>query len=209
MTAAARTKAERCFALARSTKFDGERDNAIAQGTRIAEAAGLSLDLFDIPGRSRKAAPKPEPRKATMGAASYSAFHEFGGRGGSARGFGFDTTGTTDDLADAIRQMRERTRASAQALSAADYLRTQGASVQIIPDSVFASAACWQVKIGNVALPPMTNADLTKLADDIRKASEARDRKRAYEAGRQPERCARCGWIIVAGLPHSCRTNRP
>lgn len=46
------TKAERCFAVARSTTFPGERDNAIAQGTRIAEAAGLDLDTFDIPGRT-------------------------------------------------------------------------------------------------------------------------------------------------------------
>lgn len=44
-------RAERCFSVARSTTFDGERDAAIARGTAIAEKAGLSLDLFDIPGR--------------------------------------------------------------------------------------------------------------------------------------------------------------
>jgi len=54
VSADARRKAERCFALARSTTFDGERVNAIVQGTKIAQAAGLSLDLFDIPGRARR-----------------------------------------------------------------------------------------------------------------------------------------------------------
>lgn len=55
MTARAFTRAERCFALARSTSFAGERSSAVARGTAIAEQAGLSLDLFDIPGRVREA----------------------------------------------------------------------------------------------------------------------------------------------------------
>lgn len=59
MSTRARSLAERCFALARSTTFAGERDAAIARGTAIAEKAGLSLDLFDIPGRSRAAAVRP------------------------------------------------------------------------------------------------------------------------------------------------------
>jgi len=59
MNADARRKAERCFAVARSTTFDGERANAIAQGTKIAQAAGLSLDLFDIPGQVKTTAPPP------------------------------------------------------------------------------------------------------------------------------------------------------
>jgi len=59
MTTTARDRAERCFALARSTTFDGERANAIAQGTRIAETAGLSLDDFDIPGRVRQRRRQP------------------------------------------------------------------------------------------------------------------------------------------------------
>lgn len=59
MNADARRKAERCFAVARSTTFDGERANAIAQGTKIAQAAGLSLDLFDIPGRVKTTTPPP------------------------------------------------------------------------------------------------------------------------------------------------------
>lgn len=58
MTNSARARAERCFALARSTTFEGERDNAIAKGTSIAEAANLSLDLFDIPGRARRPIPR-------------------------------------------------------------------------------------------------------------------------------------------------------
>lgn len=60
-------RAERCSAIARSTAFAGERANAIAQGTRIAEAAGLSLDLFDIPGRQRAASPR-----ATIHVGTYS-----------------------------------------------------------------------------------------------------------------------------------------
>ena len=59
MSRAARDRAERCFALARSTTFEGERANAIAQGTRIAETAGLSLDDFDIPGRERQRRRQP------------------------------------------------------------------------------------------------------------------------------------------------------
>lgn len=51
----ARSKAERCFALARSTTFAAERDTAIARGIAIAERAGLDLDTFDIPGRQRAA----------------------------------------------------------------------------------------------------------------------------------------------------------
>jgi hypothetical protein len=47
-------RAERCFALARSTTFHGERDAAVRKGTKIATDAGLSLDLFDIPGRARR-----------------------------------------------------------------------------------------------------------------------------------------------------------
>lgn len=46
-------RADRCFALAASTTFPAERDAAVARGIAIAEAAGLSLDRFDIPGRER------------------------------------------------------------------------------------------------------------------------------------------------------------
>lgn len=54
MTGDAIRRAERCFALARSTTFVPERDTAIARGLAIAEAAGLNLDAFDIPGRAPK-----------------------------------------------------------------------------------------------------------------------------------------------------------
>lgn len=60
MSRAEYQRAERCFALARSTTFEGERNAAVAKGTTIAERAGLSLDLFDIPGRERKARPIPD-----------------------------------------------------------------------------------------------------------------------------------------------------
>ncbi|KQN71468.1 hypothetical protein [Sphingomonas sp. Leaf62] len=52
----ARKLAEQCFAVARSTQFDGEREAAIARGTAIAQGAGLSLDAFDIPGRKKSSA---------------------------------------------------------------------------------------------------------------------------------------------------------
>ncbi len=55
-------KADRCFALARSTTFTAERETAVERGIAIAEEAGLSLDHFDIPGRVRK--PVPQRRMA-------------------------------------------------------------------------------------------------------------------------------------------------
>ena len=49
----ARSRAERCFALARSTTFPAERATAVERGIAIARSAGLDLDSFDIPGRQR------------------------------------------------------------------------------------------------------------------------------------------------------------
>lgn len=40
--------------------MEGERDAAVNRGTAIAEKAGLSLDLFDVPGRFR---PPPGPTR--------------------------------------------------------------------------------------------------------------------------------------------------
>lgn len=53
-----RAKAEACFALARSSTFEGERQNAIARGLALIENNGGSADDFDIPGRSRSAEEK-------------------------------------------------------------------------------------------------------------------------------------------------------
>lgn len=53
MSSDARRRAEACFRVARSSTFEGERTNAVERGIAIATAAGLSLDSFDIPGRSR------------------------------------------------------------------------------------------------------------------------------------------------------------
>jgi len=47
-----RQRAEACFATARSTTFDGERNAAIGRGKAICAKHGLDLDDFDIPGRS-------------------------------------------------------------------------------------------------------------------------------------------------------------
>jgi hypothetical protein len=52
-------RAARCFEVARSTKFDGERAAAINRGERIASRAGISLDLFDIPGHEHAVDPRP------------------------------------------------------------------------------------------------------------------------------------------------------
>lgn len=46
--------AEKCFEIARSTRFAGERASAISRGIAIAEKAGLRLDLFSIPGRDER-----------------------------------------------------------------------------------------------------------------------------------------------------------
>jgi hypothetical protein len=62
--AEARRRAERCFAVARSTNFPAERETAVKRGEAIANAAGLSLDDFDIPGRV-----KAEPRRPRMSTA--------------------------------------------------------------------------------------------------------------------------------------------
>lgn len=48
-----REKIAAIFAKAQSTTSPHERDNAVTLGTRLAEKAGLSLDLFDVPGRVR------------------------------------------------------------------------------------------------------------------------------------------------------------
>jgi len=53
-----REKIAAIFAKGHSTTSPHERDNAVTLGTRLAEKAGLSLDLFDVPGRVR-AEPKP------------------------------------------------------------------------------------------------------------------------------------------------------
>jgi len=56
-----REKIAAIFAKARSTTSPHERDNAVTLGTRLAEKAGLSLDLFDVPGRV-----KAKPARPTM-----------------------------------------------------------------------------------------------------------------------------------------------
>lgn len=45
--------AAKCFEIARSSTYAGERANAISRGTMIAKRAGLRLELFDIPGRDQ------------------------------------------------------------------------------------------------------------------------------------------------------------
>jgi hypothetical protein len=46
-------RAEACFAVARSTAHEGERDAAISRGKFICDRHSLDLDDFDIPGRKR------------------------------------------------------------------------------------------------------------------------------------------------------------
>lgn len=61
MTRDPRQTAEACFAVARrATTTPGEREAAINRGKAIAERAGLDLDSFDIPGRSRSRAQRED-----------------------------------------------------------------------------------------------------------------------------------------------------
>jgi len=53
ITKTPRKRADACFAVARSTTHDGEREAAIGRGKAICERHGLDLDDFDIPGRKR------------------------------------------------------------------------------------------------------------------------------------------------------------
>lgn len=203
MASNSRDKAERCFALARSTKFDGERTNAIAQGTRIAEAAGLSLDLFDIPGRvkvSPSMSGKPGGR-AYFDEHHFDTFRRSAYSEQAARDEAFRASWS--HMADALKRQADRTRkeqanrdASVATAKAVHYLREQGAEIRLSQ----LSPHHWCVSVAGRALPAMTSADLIRLADDVRVASE----KRAYEAGRQPERCARCGSLITIGVRHLC-----
>jgi hypothetical protein len=70
-----RSTAEACFALARSSTFAGEREAAIARGIAIAEGAGLSLDGFDIPGRTRPKKPPPSRFREDLFARPRSPFY--------------------------------------------------------------------------------------------------------------------------------------
>lgn len=218
MTAAARTKAERCFALARSTKFDGERANAIAQGTRIAEGAGLSLDLFDIPGRARKAAPKPEQPQDFQWWTDEPPRHWNARASRPSRPFNAYEKAAADDAfraswahmaealkrqADALlRQQRAREEAARvnPAMEAMRYLRAQGAIIE----SAFRPPLRWRMTVGKATLPPMSDDDLIQIAREVRAATEARDEKRAYEAGLKP--CARCGGVELHA--EGCRRDR-
>jgi hypothetical protein len=81
----ARRRAEGCFALARSTTHAPERETAIAIGISIADAAGLDLDDFNIPGRS------PAARRAAASGA------------GEPQGHPFDWTAYQAELAERVR----------------------------------------------------------------------------------------------------------
>ncbi len=72
MTDAVRRRAEACFAVARSATIPGERAAAINRGTAIVEGAGLSLDDFDVPGRTK--ARKPTPDARLIGGGPFSGF---------------------------------------------------------------------------------------------------------------------------------------
>ncbi|PXA98097.1 hypothetical protein DMC47_10390 [Nostoc sp. 3335mG] len=45
----------KCFDIARSTRFAGEREAAVSRGIAIAKKARLRLELFDIPGHDEHA----------------------------------------------------------------------------------------------------------------------------------------------------------
>lgn len=115
VTEEARRRAERCFAVARSTTFDGERDNAVARGIAIADAAGISLDEFDIPGRV-KAVPKPPPRSRFAEDLFTRPRSPF-----------YDGTATKDDFDDVLRRFREHMAAAARRAAREERERRQRA----------------------------------------------------------------------------------
>lgn len=126
MSTRARSLAERCFALARSTTFGFEREAAIARGTAIAEKAGLSLDLFDIPGRvrgraARSARPAEQParrdRAEPPGHYTTSSVHEAMARFNEAMARQSAEVGAREDetIYDARRRNFERMAAAARA----------------------------------------------------------------------------------------------
>ncbi len=104
--------AERCFALARSTTFDGERVNAIARGVAIAEKAGLPLDRFDIPGRPR---PRRRPRPAGQPEQvySYRPRNDDPPSGKAPRFY------TADDISEAMARFRAATAAQEATINTA------------------------------------------------------------------------------------------
>jgi hypothetical protein len=134
---AAYRRAERCFALARSTTFKGEREAAVALGTDIATKAGLSLDEFDIPGRQRTGRPIPE--RLFEGSGIFGANFEY-----VRPWIGV----TVDDLMRDIEEPLRRTTAQQQAalraererrrlMSAIQFLRGRGCRVASFADGTF------------------------------------------------------------------------
>jgi hypothetical protein len=130
-------RAERCFALARSTKFDGERDNAIRKGTAIAERAGISLDEFDVPGRKRV-------RRETPGEPL------FGGHGifGDGYSYAVSADGLLREIsemmnasvrqqASVLAEQARRQRKHIQVRSAVAFLKSRGCVVTEYGDGTF------------------------------------------------------------------------
>lgn len=143
MSREAYQRAERCFALARSTTFAGERESAIARGTAIAKKAGLDLDYFDIPGRKRERQP--------TGSRLFEGDGHFGDNFRYARTvFGFDAN-IMAELAEALRAMERQSRSQREALdeerrrrcrqfridNAVDFLRARGNVVRRYADGLY------------------------------------------------------------------------
>jgi hypothetical protein len=124
VSAEARRRAERCFALASSTTFEGERANAVARGIAIAEAAGLDLAEFDIPGRAR-ATPRQPTTADLFGSRSdfEDAFRSFEEalrrRGRPSAAEAFYGRGFGETFADAVHREQERRREADPNLSGA------------------------------------------------------------------------------------------
>jgi len=198
-----REKADACFRKARSTTSEHERDNAITLGTRIAEKANLDLDLFDIPGRERKAPPRPEAkphwsRDPHARSPNYARYHEFGGydryQRERAEREHVRTTGAEAEamLKEAIARMQEQARRAREkakprplyptAESAAAFLRTVDAEVRVMPHEP-GSPRRWTLIHGGklyagIADEALIEGALAVTPEHIKAAHDASERKR-------------------------------
>lgn len=175
-----RQRAEACFALARSTLHDGERENAISLGIKVATAAGLNLDLFDIPGRSRPRDPNAEERARRGEAANERMRQAFRETAANPSAWSSRKLWPDDEMAYArnIDEMMrdfsatlERQHQELQLAKAATILRNAGALVDRIPAEM---GGGWAIRFHD-GMGTATDAEILELSGMVkaRKAEKA------------------------------------